>query len=182
MDFFRTMFCFHILNFTVVVSTRNCLWLLGLPVVRFCSKKEMALKPERWVVKTGSGALLSRKQIPLRLAWAFSIHKSQVFYLLLCHSEPSFMHHLWPSGFWLCSLIGVLLTFPRNIALPPSEQMEVMVEELKFKEHCSKLGWYTRSISRFVMLMCGALCSCSTYPILGAIINTVSTSFLYYSS
>jgi hypothetical protein len=42
----------------------------------------MALKPERWIIKTGSGALLSRKQIPLRLAWAISIHKSQVFHLL----------------------------------------------------------------------------------------------------
>ncbi|KDR07846.1 ATP-dependent DNA helicase PIF1 [Zootermopsis nevadensis] len=49
----------------------------GLPVVRFCSKREVALKPERWVVKTGGGALLSRKQVPLRLAWAFSIHKAQ---------------------------------------------------------------------------------------------------------
>ncbi|XP_069699947.1 ATP-dependent DNA helicase PIF1 [Periplaneta americana] len=49
----------------------------GLPVVRFCTKKEMMLQPERWTIKTGGGALLSRKQIPVRLAWAFSIHKSQ---------------------------------------------------------------------------------------------------------
>lgn len=49
----------------------------GLPVVQFCSKKEVTLKPEQWIIKMGSGALLSRKQIPLRLAWAFSIHKSQ---------------------------------------------------------------------------------------------------------
>ncbi|XP_068084452.1 ATP-dependent DNA helicase PIF1 isoform X2 [Anabrus simplex] len=49
----------------------------GLPVVRFRSKLELAIKPERWVVKTGGGSILTRKQLPLRLAWAFSIHKSQ---------------------------------------------------------------------------------------------------------
>ncbi|XP_077295412.1 pif1 DNA helicase [Arctopsyche grandis] len=49
----------------------------GLPVVRFKNSKEYTAKTERWVVKSTSGALLSRRQIPLNLAWAFSIHKSQ---------------------------------------------------------------------------------------------------------
>ena len=36
------------------------------------------MRPEKWVVKSASGgAVLTRKQLPLRLAWAFSIHKSQ---------------------------------------------------------------------------------------------------------
>jgi len=75
-------------SFRIVAVTPNCLWFLGMPVVRFCSKKETVMKPERWMVKTGGGALLSRKQIPLRLAWAFSIHKSQVGRLL----ELNFSH------------------------------------------------------------------------------------------
>lgn len=49
----------------------------GLPVVRFKNHKEYVAKSERWVVKTSNGGLLSRRQIPLNLAWAFSIHKSQ---------------------------------------------------------------------------------------------------------
>lgn len=49
----------------------------GLPVVRFKNCKEYIAKSERWVIKSTAGALLTRKQIPLNLAWAFSIHKSQ---------------------------------------------------------------------------------------------------------
>ncbi|XP_026321289.1 ATP-dependent DNA helicase PIF1 [Hyposmocoma kahamanoa] len=49
----------------------------GLPVVRFKNKKEYTAKTERWYVKNSNGTLLCRRQVPLNLAWAFSIHKSQ---------------------------------------------------------------------------------------------------------
>lgn len=49
----------------------------GFPVVRFKNKKEFTARMERWYVKNSNGTLLCRKQIPLNLAWAFSIHKSQ---------------------------------------------------------------------------------------------------------
>ncbi|KAI8439517.1 hypothetical protein MSG28_013271 [Choristoneura fumiferana] len=49
----------------------------GLPVVRFKNKKEYMARAERWYVRNSSGSLLCRKQVPLNLAWAFSIHKSQ---------------------------------------------------------------------------------------------------------
>uniref|UniRef100_A0AAY5L597 ATP-dependent DNA helicase PIF1 n=1 Tax=Esox lucius TaxID=8010 RepID=A0AAY5L597_ESOLU len=50
---------------------------LGLPRVRFLCGTTEVLKPERWMFKAGGGVYLSRQQLPLKLAWAISIHKSQ---------------------------------------------------------------------------------------------------------
>lgn len=49
----------------------------GLPIIKFKNNKEYEAKHEKWMIKTPTGNIVSRKQIPLRLAWAFSIHKSQ---------------------------------------------------------------------------------------------------------
>lgn len=49
----------------------------SFPVVRFKNKKEFTARTERWYVRNSNGSLLCRRQVPLNLAWAFSIHKSQ---------------------------------------------------------------------------------------------------------
>lgn len=50
----------------------------GLPQVRFLCGVTEVIRADRWMVQATGGRLLSRQQLPLQLAWAISIHKSQV--------------------------------------------------------------------------------------------------------
>ncbi|XP_054421653.1 ATP-dependent DNA helicase PIF1 [Pteronotus mesoamericanus] len=49
----------------------------GLPQVRFLCGVTEVIRADRWTVQATGGQLLSRQQLPLQLAWAMSIHKSQ---------------------------------------------------------------------------------------------------------
>lgn len=49
----------------------------GFPLVRFKNKVEYIAKPEKWTIRLPTGATLQRKQVPLKLAYCISIHKSQ---------------------------------------------------------------------------------------------------------
>ncbi|TGZ55744.1 ATP-dependent DNA helicase PIF1 [Temnothorax longispinosus] len=56
----------------VIVSFKN-----DIPVIQLRSGTHYEAKMEKWAIKTTSDAVIHRKQVPLKLAWAFSIHKSQ---------------------------------------------------------------------------------------------------------
>ncbi|XP_054706635.1 ATP-dependent DNA helicase PIF1-like [Uloborus diversus] len=48
-----------------------------LPIVKFVCGVQEAVQYEKWTVRAHSGLILVRKMLPLKLAWAMSIHKSQ---------------------------------------------------------------------------------------------------------
>lgn len=50
----------------------------GLPQVRFLCGVTEVIRADRWTVQATGGQFLTRQQLPLQLAWAISIHKSQV--------------------------------------------------------------------------------------------------------
>lgn len=52
----------------------------------------MCVPPEKFLVKMGGGGMAIRRQLPLRLAWAISVHKSQVYNIYL-HSQSILQKH-----------------------------------------------------------------------------------------
>ena len=49
----------------------------GMPIVRTVSGKTIIATPEKWSIEEDEKSLASITQVPLRLAWAITVHKSQ---------------------------------------------------------------------------------------------------------
>ncbi|XP_047949600.1 ATP-dependent DNA helicase PIF1-like [Salvia hispanica] len=60
-----------------------------LPLVKFDSGSELIVEPETWEVRDGDKVVARRRQIPLILSWALSIHKCQGMSLDKLHADLS---------------------------------------------------------------------------------------------
>lgn len=60
-----------------------------LPLVKFDSGLELVVEPETWVVMDGDKVVARRRQVPLILSWALSIHKCQGMTLDKLHTDLS---------------------------------------------------------------------------------------------
>lgn len=49
----------------------------GWPIVRTLSGREIDAEPQEWAIQDGNRTLAKIVQVPLRLAWAITVHKSQ---------------------------------------------------------------------------------------------------------
>jgi ATP-dependent exoDNAse (exonuclease V) alpha subunit len=61
----------------------------GFPIVKTKAGRELVVEPDEWHVEDGGRALASVTQVPLRLAWAMTVHKSQGMSLDAAHMNLS---------------------------------------------------------------------------------------------
>jgi ATP-dependent exoDNAse (exonuclease V) alpha subunit len=61
----------------------------GYPIVQLRNGKKIEVKPDTWEMRDGEKKIASLSQIPLRLAWAITVHKSQGMTLDAAHVDLS---------------------------------------------------------------------------------------------
>lgn len=110
----------------------------GHPIVRFVCGEEMVCRPETWTVNVGGAPVASRRQIPLALAWAISIHKSQGMSLDLVQMDLSRCFEAGQAYVGLSrarSLEGLSLTQQFNPrVLYASDAVKVFYSDMKVKQ------------------------------------------------
>ncbi len=61
----------------------------GFPVVQLKSGRTLVVEPDQWSIQDGGRLLAQITQVPLRLAWAMTVHKSQGMSLDSAHMDLS---------------------------------------------------------------------------------------------
>jgi len=106
----------------------------GFPLVETIKGDVIEAKRESWAVDDSSGVLASISQIPLRLAWAITIHKSQGLSLDCAEIDLSKTFEYGMGYVALSrvrSLAGLKLLGLNNLALEVNEKMIEFDEQLR---------------------------------------------------
>jgi ATP-dependent DNA helicase PIF1 len=106
----------------------------GWPVVGLINGHEIAAEPATWSVEENSKTLAQIKQIPLRLAWAITVHKSQGMTLDAAQVDlsRSFVRGMgYVALSRVRSLEGLRVLGFNNMALKVDEEMLAFDQELK---------------------------------------------------
>lgn len=107
------------------------------PIVKISSGEEINVLPEKWVIEEDGEVKADIRQVPLRLAWAITVHKSQGLSLDVAEVDLSraFTHGM---GYVALSRVRSL----RGLSLKGFNEMSLMVDEeiLKFDSQLREMS------------------------------------------
>jgi hypothetical protein len=108
--------------------------LRGMPVVKTLKGEEIIAEPASWTIEEDGEVKAEIRQLPLRLAWAITVHKSQG--MTLDAAEVDLSKSFTPGMGYVAlsrarSLSGLRLLGLNNIALRVSEEARRLDENLK---------------------------------------------------
>ena len=113
----------------------------GYPLVKTVDEKEIIAVPERWVVEDGEEIIAQISQVPLRLAWAITVHKSQGMSLdaAIIDLSKAFVEGM---GYVALSRVrrlkGIKLLGLNEMALKVHPESVLLDRELREKSHTAK--------------------------------------------
>ncbi len=117
----------------------------NLPVVEIFSGRRIVVAPEDWVIEDDEGNIkASVRQIPLRLAWALTIHKSQGMTLEMAEIDLSKTFEVG-QGYVALSRIksvkGLRLMGLNETALRVDEKVLAIDKEMRERSRINSLKW-----------------------------------------
>ena len=89
----------------------------GMPIVKTDSGRMIAAEPVEWSIQDAGRILARISQVPLRLAWAITIHKSQGMSLDRAHMDLSSAFE-YGQGYVAISRVRTLKDFRFRVSMP----------------------------------------------------------------